>query len=27
MSTILMLVSAAGMLAIERFRIADVGEF
>jgi thiamine transport system permease protein len=27
MSTILMLVSAAGMLAIEQFRIADVGEF
>jgi thiamine transport system permease protein len=27
MSTILMVVAAAGMLAIERFRIADVGEF
>jgi thiamine transport system permease protein len=27
LSTILMLVTAAGMLAIERFRIADVGEF
>ncbi len=27
LSTILMLVCAAGMLAIERFRIADVGEF
>jgi thiamine transport system permease protein len=27
LSTILMLVSAIGMIAIERFRIADVGEF
>ena len=27
LSTILMVVCAAGMLAIERFRIADVGEF
>jgi thiamine transport system permease protein len=27
LSTILMVVTAAGMLAIERFRIADVGEF
>ena len=27
LSTILMLVTAGGMLAIERFRIADVGEF
>jgi len=27
LSTILMAVTAAGMLAIERFRIADVGEF
>ncbi len=27
LSAILMLVTAAGMLAIERFRIADVGEF
>jgi thiamine transport system permease protein len=27
LSTILMLVCAVGMLAIERFRIADVGEF
>jgi thiamine transport system permease protein len=27
LSTILMLVCAAGMLAIERFRVADVGEF
>ena len=27
MSTILMGVTAAGMLAIERFRIAEVGEF
>jgi thiamine transport system permease protein len=27
LSTILMVVAAAGMLAIERFRIADVGEF
>jgi thiamine transport system permease protein len=27
LSTILMLVCGAGMLAIERFRIADVGEF
>jgi thiamine transport system permease protein len=27
LSTILMLVSGGGMLAIERFRIADVGEF
>lgn len=27
LSTILMTVTAAGMLAIERFRIADVGEF
>ena len=27
LSTILMLVTTAGMLAIERFRIADVGEF
>jgi thiamine transport system permease protein len=27
LSTILMLVTAAGMLAIERFRIAEVGEF
>ncbi len=27
MSTILMLVCATGMLAIEQFRIADVGEF
>lgn len=27
LSTILMLVTGAGMLAIERFRIADVGEF
>lgn len=27
LSTILMLITAAGMLAIERFRIADVGEF
>jgi hypothetical protein len=26
-STILMLVTTAGMLAIERFRIADIGEF
>jgi thiamine transport system permease protein len=27
MSTILMVVCAAGFLAIERFRFADVGEF
>jgi thiamine transport system permease protein len=27
LSTILMLVTTAGMLAIERFRIADIGEF
>jgi thiamine transport system permease protein len=27
LSTILMLVTGTGMLAIERFRIADVGEF
>jgi len=27
MSTILMAVSTAGFLAIERFRFADVGEF
>jgi thiamine transport system permease protein len=27
LSTILMVVTAAGMLAIERFRIADIGEF
>ena len=27
MSAILMLVSAAGFLAIERFRLADIGEF
>ena len=27
LSTILMAATAAGMLAIERFRIADVGEF
>lgn len=27
LSTLLMLICAAGMLAIERFRIADVGEF
>ncbi|MGE5222231.1 MAG: ABC transporter permease, partial [Omnitrophica WOR_2 bacterium] len=27
LSTILMVVCAAGMIAIERFRIADVGEF
>ena len=27
LSTILMLITAAGMLVIERFRIADVGEF
>jgi thiamine transport system permease protein len=27
LSTILMLITTAGMLAIERFRIADVGEF
>lgn len=27
MSTILMLVTAAGMLAIERFRLAEIGEF
>jgi thiamine transport system permease protein len=27
LSTILMLVTAAGMLAIERFRIAEMGEF
>jgi thiamine transport system permease protein len=27
LSTILMLVTAAGMLAIERFRIAEIGEF
>jgi thiamine transport system permease protein len=27
LSTILMVVTASGMLAIERFRIADVGEF
>jgi len=27
LSTILMLITAAGMLAIERFRFADVGEF
>lgn len=27
LSTILSLISAAGMLAIERFRIADIGEF
>lgn len=27
MSTILMTVTAAGMIAIERFRIADIGEF
>jgi thiamine transport system permease protein len=27
MSTILMLTSAAGLIAIERFRINDVGEF
>lgn len=27
LSTILMMICAAGMLAIERFRIADVGEF
>ncbi len=27
MSTILMFITAAGMLAIERFRYADVGEF
>ena len=27
LSTILMAITAAGMLAIERFRIADVGEF
>jgi len=27
LSTILMVVTAAGMLAIERFRIGDIGEF
>jgi thiamine transport system permease protein len=27
LSTILMIITAAGMLAIERFRIADIGEF
>jgi thiamine transport system permease protein len=27
LSTILMFITAAGMLVIERFRIADVGEF
>jgi thiamine transport system permease protein len=27
LSTILMVITAGGMLAIERFRIADVGEF
>ena len=27
LSTILMLITAFGMLAIERFRIADIGEF
>ena len=27
LSTLLMLLTAVGMLAIERFRIADVGEF
>ena len=27
LSTILMAITAGGMLAIERFRIADVGEF
>jgi thiamine transport system permease protein len=27
LSTILMFIAVAGMLAIERFRIADVGEF
>jgi thiamine transport system permease protein len=27
LSTILCLITAAGMLAIERFRVADIGEF
>ena len=27
LSTILMVITAAGMLAIERFRIAEIGEF
>jgi hypothetical protein len=27
LSTILMLVTAGGLLVIERFRIADIGEF
>jgi hypothetical protein len=27
MSTILMLTSAIGLVAIERFRISDIGEF
>jgi hypothetical protein len=27
LSTILMLVTAGGMLLIERFRVADIGEF
>jgi thiamine transport system permease protein len=27
MSTLLMLVCAVGMIAIERFRVGDVGEF
>jgi thiamine transport system permease protein len=27
LSTILMVITAVGMLSIERFRIADVGEF
>ncbi len=27
LSTILMLVTGGGMLAIERFRLADIGEF
>ena len=27
LSTILMAITAAGILAIERFRIAEVGEF
>jgi hypothetical protein len=27
MSTLLMFVCAAGMIAIERFRVGDIGEF
>jgi len=27
LSTILMVITATGMLAIERFRIAEIGEF